>query len=261
MPTVYTMAHQSYTSFLFNVNELHVNQEPDNGGIPPRANENGRWVPPIYRAGFASQTSGRVFRWADGYITDAGGNYHWFDGDGWNYPNNEILHHYRSTSLFWCNEFTQFQMMEADATTIDIATSDFPNNRWYPLTFQHDGSLSRVSASLEEQYLAGREGAWIDQLGLQAYRHHRNRPTNGLAGNLATIVALLAFSCTDDHMLYSALVNYATWRRQWGNHDAQHGRLHERGVVANIYLDPENPNGSTDDTLYHLEWEDGPIIY
>ncbi|KAI9647471.1 hypothetical protein NHQ30_003856 [Ciborinia camelliae] len=217
------MAHHRYTSFLFNVNELHVNEDPDNGGIAPRANDNGRWVPPICRAGFLAQTPGRMFRWTDGYITDAGYEYQWLGGNGWTYPNNQILQHYRSTTLFWCNEFTQFQMMEVDATTIDIATSEFPNNRWYPLTFRHDGTLSRVSVSLEEQYLAGRDGVWVGQLGLQAYRHRRNRPTSGLAGNLATIVALVAFSCTDGSALYNVLIDNIAWRRQWRPHGAEHG--------------------------------------
>ncbi|ESZ98584.1 hypothetical protein SBOR_1034 [Sclerotinia borealis F-4128] len=254
------MAHRRYTSFLFNVNELPINDDPDNGGVAPRANVNGRWIPPIYRAGFLAQIPGRMFRWADGYITDAGYEYRWFGGDGWN-SDNQMLQHYRSTTLFWCNEFTQFQMMEVDASTLDVATSDFPNNRWYPLTFLYDGALSRVSAALEEQYLAGRDGAWVGQLGLQSYRHRRNRPTNGLAGNLGTIVALVAFSCHDDRSLYNVLINHMAWRRQWRPHTAEHGRLHERGVVGNIYLDPENPNGSTNDTLYRLEWEDGPMIY
>ncbi|RAL61606.1 hypothetical protein DID88_009644 [Monilinia fructigena] len=246
--------------FLFNVNELHVNDDTDNGGVAPRANENGRWVPPLYRAGFLPQTPGRIFRWANGYIIDAGYDYQWFGGEGWTYSNNQRLQHYRSTTLFWCNEFTQWQMIEEDATTIDIATSDFPNNRWYPLAFQYDGTLSRLSASLEEQYLAGRDGAWIGQLGLQTYRHRRNRPTTGLAGNLATIVALVAFSCNDDRALYNALINDIAWQGQWMTHAAEHGRIHERGVVGNIYLDPENPHGSTNDTLYHLEWDNGPII-
>ncbi|KAB8303736.1 hypothetical protein EYC80_005119 [Monilinia laxa] len=255
-----TMAHRRYTSFLFNVNELHVNDDANNGGVAPRTNENGRWMPPIYRAGFLPQTPGRMFRWADGYIIDAGYDYQWFGGEGLTYSNNQRLQHYRSTTLFWCNEFTQWQMIEEDATTIDIATSDFPNNRWYPLAFRQDGTLSRVSASLEEQYLAGKDGAWIGQLGLQTYRHRRNRPTTGLAGNLATIVALVAFSCNDDRALYNALINDIAWQRQWRTHAAEHGRIHERGAVGNIYLDPENPYGSTNDTLYHLEWDNGPVI-
>lgn len=209
------MAHRRSISFLFCVNELHLNEDPDNGGIAPRANENGRWVPPIYRTGFSPQTPGRMFRWADGHITDAGNDYRWYGGDGFTYPNYQRLQQYRSTTLFWCNEFTQFQMMEADATTFDIATSAFPNNRWYPLTFRHDGTLSRVAASLEEQYLAGRDGAWINQLGLQTYQHRRNGPTNGLAGNLATIVALIAFSCNDGDALYNALIHEVAWRRPW----------------------------------------------
>ncbi|THV50001.1 hypothetical protein BGAL_0169g00120 [Botrytis galanthina] len=255
------MAHQHHTSFLFNANELYVNEDPESGGRPPRVNENGRWVPPVYRDGFLPQTPGRMFRWNNGHIEYAGSNYQWINGQGLTYPNNETLQHYSSTTLFWCNEFTQFQMMEADATTIDIATSDFPYNRWYPLTFRYEGTLSRVSASVEEQYLAGRDGAWIAQLGLQAYRNRRNRRTEGLAGNLATIVALVAFSCTDDDTLYNVLINNRAWRGQLRVYDAEHGRRPERGVVGNIYLDPENPNGSTYDALRHLEWTDGPIIY
>lgn len=277
--TINAMAHQHYTSFLFNVNELHVNEDPENGGRPPRVNENGRWVPPIYRDGFLPQTPGRMFRWTNGYVEYAGTDYGWLNGQGFAYLNDEMLQHYGSTTLFWCNEFTQFQMMEADATTIDIATSDFPYNRWYPLTFRYERTLSRVSSSVEEQYLAGRDGTWIAQLGLQTYRHRSNHPTEGLAGNLATIVALVAFSCTDEDTLYDVLVNNLAWRGQLRIYDAEHGSKlsnpgrtriiktltkigrPERGVVSNIYLDPENPHGSTYDALRRLEWMDGPIIY
>lgn len=221
------MAHRRYTSFLFNVNELEVNDDTENGGVAPRANENGGWMPPIYRAGFRPQIPGRMFRWTEGQVTDAGQDYYWHDGGGFSYLHNQRLQHYASTTLFWCDEFTQFQMTELDATTIEIAASEVPNNRWYPLSFSHDGILSRVSASLEEHYLAGIDGAWVDQLGLQAYQNRRPRtpPTNGgLAGSLATIVALIAFSCTNQDFLYHVLINLAAWRGQWRPHNAEHGR-------------------------------------
>jgi len=154
-------------------------------------------------------------------------------------------------------------MLESDATREDIETAEPPHNRWYPLTFLNMGRVSRVAVALGDNYLAGNSAWWIERLGLEAYRSlDRNTPlaVNGLGGRIATIFALVAFSCGDAAELYAILTSHEGWRRRLRNYNAVHGRQHERGVVASVYLDPENPGGSNTTTLHQLEWNGVPIL-
>ncbi|PQE24184.1 hypothetical protein CJF31_00002416 [Rutstroemia sp. NJR-2017a BVV2] len=254
------------TSFLLVVNELSVNENPYDGGIPPRTNEHGYWLPPIHSAGFGQQIPGRLFRWSQGNITDLyNTGYQWYNGGWWHTSNDRVttlLTHYETTSLFWCNDFTQFLMLETDATTQDIETAEHPHNRWYPLTFHNTGRVSRVAAA-GDQYLAGNRAWWIDRLGLEAYRsleRHTPVAVSGLGGRIATIFALVAFSCRDADELYTILTSHDWCRGLRNHHRAHHGRRHERGVVVSIYLDPDNPVGSTTAALRDLEWDGDPIL-
>jgi len=248
-------------SFLFSVNELPINDEPDQGGLVPRVDDNGRLLPPLYSNGFWPQVPGHMFRWKDGVITRAEG-YQWYNGDGWA-PGNIPLTLYRATSMFWCNEWTQFLTADGDVSTRDIATSLFPNNRWYPLTFDHDGALSRVDSAYEHQHFAGTGDNWIGPLGLRSHsNNNRHVPqSTGLAGNLSTVIGLIAFSCRADELV-TVLLNDRAWRRnEWRGHNREHGREEGRGIVVHTFLDPENTEGgSTNETLYPLEWQGGPLL-
>ena len=166
-----------------------------------------------------------------------------------------------------------------DASTRHMALSADPGNRWWPLTFRHHGALSRVEEVGEEQYLAGTGAPFIADFGLGAYNNRHAPASGGLAGNLAALVALIAFSCESDQ-LDNVLIHDRAWRRhRWRGHDRPDGReltygcspayanaspgVDERGVVAMIYLDPENPIGSTsteEGTLYSLEWGQGALL-
>ncbi|KAM3084278.1 hypothetical protein ACMFMG_001616 [Clarireedia jacksonii] len=261
-----TMA-QIPTSFLFVVNELPVNNNAYDGGIEPRANEYGYWLPPIYSAGFAPQIPGRMYRWSNGNINDVSLNgYQWHNGQGWYTSYQHIstpLTPYATTSLFWCNDWTQFLMLESDATAEDIETAEPPNHRWYPLSFLNVGRVSRVATAMEDQHLAGNHAWWIERLGLESYRsiQRANRlSVDGLGGRIATIFALVAFSCPNATDLHTILTSHEGWRRGLRNYNAAHGRQHERGVVVSIYLDPQNERGSTMHTLYNLEWNETPIL-
>jgi hypothetical protein len=222
---------QPPTSFLFVVNELSVNDEPYRGGRAPRSDAMGHWLPPIHSAGFGTQRPGYMFRWSDGTITDISHTgYQWYNGEGWytNYANvSTLLAHYETTSLFWCNDFTQFLMLESDATREDMETADPPHNQWFPLTFLNMGRVSRVAAAMSDQYLAGNSAWWIQRLGLEAYRS-LERDTivaaSGLGGRLATVFALVAFSCRDAAELRAILTSHGDWRRRLGSHNA-HGSM------------------------------------
>ena len=210
---------EAHASFLFVVNELPVNED-----MFPRADENGRWLPPMSRAGFSPQIPGTMFRWREGSITSASANgYQWYNGNGW-VQGNIPLTLYRTTSMFWCNEWTQFLTTDGDVSTRDMGSSPIPQNRWYPLTFDHDGTLSRVGEAFEDQYLAGTGARWMGQLGLSSHDPHDAPQSTGLAGNLATVIGLVAFSCRAAN-LDAVLLNDRAWRHyDWRGHNREHGR-------------------------------------
>lgn len=224
------------TSFLFSINELPINDDPNQGGRVPRVNENGRWVPPIYSNGFWPQVPGHMFRWKDGVITWAEG-YQWYNGGGWG-PGSIPLTPYRTTSMFWCNEWTQFLTANGDVTTRDIATALFPDNRWYPLSFDHNDALSRVDSAFEHQHLAGTGDNWIGPLGLRSYsNNNRHAPqSTGLAGNLSTVIGLIAFSCRADELV-AVLLNDRAWRRnEWRGHGREHGSEWNTDTKVEVFI-------------------------
>ena len=126
--------------------------------------------------------------------------------------------------MFWSNEWTQFLVADGDVSRRDIDTSPVPYNRWYPVTFDYDGTLSRVDISLEHQYLAGSNATWAAQLGLTAHNNRHAHQSTGLAGNLATVIGLVAFSCHANE-LSTVLLQDRAWRHyDWRGHDRAHGR-------------------------------------
>lgn len=220
------------TSFLFVVNELSINDDRDHGGLAPRLNENGHWSPPIYRAGFGPQSPGCMFRWSNGNITEVYHNgYQWHNGVGWHTRSDGVstaLTPYETTSLFWCNDWTQFLMLENDATVEDMDTAESPHNRWYPLTFLNAGRLSRVAAALDDPRLAGNHAWWIEKLGLRSYRSRertKRLPVDGLGGRIATIFALIAFSCPNATELHSILTSREGWRSRLRIYNAENGSM------------------------------------
>jgi hypothetical protein len=212
------------TSFLFVVNGLPLNEDVDNGGVIPRTDPYGRWLPPLYQAGFGTKSQGTVFRWRNGVISAPAG-YQWADGYAYA-PNGGVLNYYRSTTIFFCNPWDQYLVADGDASTRDIATADFPGDRWYPVNFRNDDNLSRLDFASDEQYLAGNGAAFIDHLGLTSYQSQdQDAPTSGgLAGNLAILIGLVAFSCRSRD-LRDVLINDRAWHRyRWNGHTHASGR-------------------------------------
>lgn len=212
-------------SFLFNVNTLPLNEEPSNGGVPPRTDDNGRWLPPMYGAGFRPQTLGILYKWQNGVITPATG-YTWHNQSWWS-SQHGVPNIYRTSTMFYCNPFDHFLSTEGDASTRDMANSPAPNNRWYTLNFQHDYTLSRLDLGGDRPYLAGNGRRFIDELGIASWRHPDEAddpaPTSsGLAGNLALLIGLVVFSCRAERM-DTVLRN--AWRSyQWIGHNHSNGR-------------------------------------
>ncbi|KUJ17560.1 uncharacterized protein LY89DRAFT_668872 [Mollisia scopiformis] len=263
-------------SFLFTINELPVNDEPTQrtiellvpladlelllqGGEPPRVDEYGNWHPPIRSNGFGTQVPSRIYRWADGGRVSAARECQWFNNQWWSQAGNELTE-YRASTMFWCNNFTQFLVATGDASRRHMEQSIDPHNRWWPLTFRHESTLSRVEEVGQEGRLAG-SGTWINALGLTSYRNRHTVPAGGLAGNLAIMIGLIAFSCESTD-LDTVLLTDRAWRRgRWHDHGRIDGRIDERGVVVTIYHDPENTQGSTNDTIFPLEWTGAALLH
>jgi len=165
-----------------------------------------------------------MFRWTDGVVASADDC--WYDDAvGWG-RSNATLRPFRSTSIFWSNNWTQYLYAEFDVTTSSMAAAEFPFNRWHSLQFDHDGTISRLGTYYHHQYLAGSHASWIDPLGLSNHINPELNAWTSLAGNLATVIGLMAFSCGADeleHVLPNA------WRdRQWVAHGRSHGSKQRR---------------------------------
>lgn len=165
-----------------------------------------------------------------------------------------------------------------DATTRNLADTT-PEDRWYAINFHHEDSFSWVDY-VANQSLAGNDRSFIAQLGLDAYQNlEEDAPkSSGLAGNLAMLIGLVAFSCKRRD-LDTVLVSDRAWRGyRWYGHHRSHGResIHDkcrtscsanyfkgkegRGIVVSVYRDPDNPEGSTKEALDNLEWSSGSLL-
>lgn len=122
--------------------------------------------------------------------------------------------------MFYCNPFDQSVAAEGDATNRDMGDAPHPNNRWYTLRFHHQSALSRLDLGGPEPYLASKladHGSYsINQLGLTSWYDPdpRSSPSTRLAGNLALLIALVAFSCRSarlDTVLRTSWIHYE-WR-------------------------------------------------
>lgn len=202
-------------SFLFHVNPQALNEDPEAGGIPPRVDRTtGLWTPPEEAAGFGPQTQGAVYRWHNGVVTRAS-----------EVTSNAGLTPFRAVTMFYCNPFTQFVVTDGDASSRNMEGAAAPQDRWSPLGFHHLGSVSYLDFAGEHPYLAGNRAGFIRRIGLDSYQaREENAPrAGGLAGNLAMLIALIAFSCRSRD-LDAVLVEDQAWDYlQWRGHDRRNG--------------------------------------
>ncbi|RDL40959.1 uncharacterized protein BP5553_00938 [Venustampulla echinocandica] len=263
---------QPPVSFLFIVNELPTNNDPEIEGSIPLRHQHGRWLPPDNHLGFLTQKPGYVYRWNNGDVSLAQG-YYWRDdrvgnpvianGTIYKYEGGDIWpQYYRGATVFYGGSFFQFFTAQGDVGTRDICTSS-PEAGWHYLKFHHENRISRVDHDAPEEHLIVRSAGWIPDLLPEAYRSQSTRAVNqgGLGGLLSIVVALVAFSCIDKNELHYALINDRAWRgHRWVPHGRESGRTKGRGVVATIYLDPENTEGSTRDSINNIEQGNTPIF-
>ena len=230
------------TSFLFIVNELPTNDNPETPGSVPQRLLHGRWHPPITVRGFFAQEPGYVYRWNAGVVSLADG-YEWtarqiVDHAGAPLANGTILGrdpqgqvlwptYFRAATVFYCNRFDKFFTTRGDVGTREMADSVDPGDWWQPLSFFHDHDISYVDHAGDQEDLTVRNADWIDQLLPRVYRRRQpGGPAHGgLAGFLPIIIALVAFSCTDRTQLYGILIEDRAWSgHRWRPHLRESGR-------------------------------------
>lgn len=228
------------TSFLFVVNELAANDDPESSSwrqVYPRM-VNGHWNPPQQAAGFFAQQPGDVYRWSNGTVTLAT-DYNWeprvvVDENNTPYANGTVYgprnytqpSYYRAATVFYCNHFDRFLATVGDAGTRDINNETDVIYSWQPLTFFHNDNISYINFAGDQELVICRSASWIDQLLPKAYRcNNHSGPTQGsLAGLLPLIIALIAFSCNRSE-LRNVLTQDRAWRnRNWRPHQRRSGR-------------------------------------
>jgi hypothetical protein len=212
-------------SFLFGVKELHINDDPIEGGVPDRKDFGGYWVPPIYKEGLYPPAQAQLYRWTEGGTISAASDCRRY-GTLWLSGEMTPLTAYKSVTLFWCNPFVQFRIAMGDASTYDIATSAPPHNRWWPLSFRHDGAISRVDIG-KEMLLTTEDSAWVTDFQLTSHANHnaeKNMGIAGLAGDLPILVGLIAFTCQEKDFDYTLLIDRAWHGYKWRGHARDHGR-------------------------------------
>ncbi|EPE34241.1 hypothetical protein GLAREA_07254 [Glarea lozoyensis ATCC 20868] len=259
-------------SFLFIVNELPTNDNPEHEGSVEALYVDGRWRPPVDIRGFFAQEPGAVYRWKDGTITRASefgwstqqlGQPPYADGTIFRTYNGftDYPTYYRAATVFYCNRFDLFFTARGDASVRNIRTCD-PEEGWHPLTFHHDGRITRAEHAGDQAHTRVREADWITQLIPTNYRAASGNTTSGgLAGLLPIVISLVAFSCTDPYQLDEILMVDRAWRgHRWHGHRRDTGRIGGRGVITTVYLDPDNPEGSNPNTLWDVEYGNTPIF-
>jgi hypothetical protein len=229
-----------------------------------------------------------IYRWENGRISHAA---------GYTYSNGSSpIEEYRAATMFYNRGFV---VAEGNASAREMRKKPYPLDRWFDLLFRHDGDVSRVDLKGDKSYLAWQASQQlVDSLGLD-YHQNKNqnkqgRAGAGLGGNLAILLGLIAFSCRSgwlDSVLTNSTSGWNNYKwtspqydevrgyesqqalRNTNGRELQHTPLdppselelsisgqNGRGIVVSIYLDDQNPSGSTTALLHELEWKMGAIL-
>jgi hypothetical protein len=125
--------------------------------------------------------------------------------------------------MFYCDQMLQFQVAVSDPTQHNMVDAEAPYHRWYRLSFHNEGGVSRVDIAGNEYYLYGEGTSWAAQLGLETYCYEGESASQGLAGNLGILIALIAFSSWPGSLDDVLMCDKAWDRYRWNGHPYQHG--------------------------------------
>ncbi|KAK4226050.1 hypothetical protein QBC38DRAFT_529693 [Podospora fimiseda] len=229
----------STTSFLFIVNELQINLEPNRAAGSDPSVPRDQWtntMPPQLATAYTSETIGTVFRYTNGIITPAQ-NYAWYR-PVWNRtpgrivrldPNTNTINGYpipydnqwgpSTQTIFSCSPHLPIIVSETDATLGTAFMRRYcPCDRhyegnyipWNVLHFEPGGEgsscpgVSFVNATAAGYtFVMGKDPSWMPSLVPMSYRNSRSGEipeSRGLSGQLPTVIGLMAFQGQPEHV-------------------------------------------------------------
>ncbi|KAI0835178.1 hypothetical protein F5Y06DRAFT_276892 [Hypoxylon sp. FL0890] len=161
-------------------------------------------TPPETAVNYARELKGIVFRFHNGAVFPAT-EYFWERSQG--KPGNigfrQSIHgpftpcqHYKTTSVFDCGPLLPCIYNWADITVADLKDNPTPNERFWPLKFEHtEDGVSEVT-TMGKRYVAGKNASWVGSLVPSSYenRQHFAIPSRGLRGDLGVILGLMALT-------------------------------------------------------------------
>ncbi|KIW18721.1 hypothetical protein PV08_03010 [Exophiala spinifera] len=232
-----------FQPFLFCVSEVTIHNNPQRAG---RSTPNDRyWVPPADKEEFSKQQPPQWRVWNPGQRQSLHGFRHLHR------PTTETIRDFRHTrtcSVFWDPERHGYVLVPYDCTRIsDCETSPF---NWRRLSFGQnnthpDRRIALVGYEMTSHNLpfAGPQ-SWFDQLLSDVYRGQGagNGHNCGLAGNLAVLIALIAFSANRGDAYAAVDQSFrpdisSTTLRPHG-HPVSHRNL-RRGIIVEIRVQDE----------------------
>ena len=212
-------------SFLFIVNEFHVNYEPVNGQNSLLYDQWGNVMPVVRPEAYEGEMVGTVFRYKRGSVSPAKG-YTWFrpapheegyivrvnaesgspDGE-FSYPTP-----YKAKSIFACSAHLPIVIADSDASLgLTYMRKNCPcgdcdgqydyegslYSPWWTLFFSDgDGAVSKISP-WGSPFVAGNNPSWIPSLVPKQYNNNQARAHSaqrlGLGGDLPVVIGLMAF--------------------------------------------------------------------
>lgn len=116
-----------------------------------------------------------------------------------------------------------FVLAEGDASKRDMEYQEYPRDRWFGLRFRPETSLSRVDLNGSESYIEKKRSKkqLVNSLRLGNYQRPDNsgNRNHGLNGNLAILLALIAFSYSCETLDKVLMSHSSGWNNyQWKTH-------------------------------------------
>ncbi|KAH7145892.1 hypothetical protein B0J13DRAFT_330544 [Dactylonectria estremocensis] len=243
------------------------------------------YIPPTSPHSYTHEIPSRVMRYQNGNVTEADG-FQWERGD--QFPAEGKLWRlepetgawvevvkYKTHAVFACNSHLPVMVCPHDPLVFDTRSN------WQLLQLFHPRERRGVSQVATEdsrmepgpglvRHAAGSRPSWIPSLLPFTYASTIQDPpsSRGLGGELPIILGLMALSAEPDETGTNNNTNgvflgyHRRWHwQQWTPNDQPRGyprtdRDDPRGFLVNVFLDPHNPDTSTEDYLRYFEWSD-----
>lgn len=239
---------------MFVVNEVTLNEERATGGVPPRVDQWGNYLPPVAWEGYGAERTGQIFHYANGAINVANPEFLWYrsaaghagsvgywdleiDDQGQEQQVFVPIPVHSTRTVFDCGPF-----LPSLVTPVDGSAED--DTLWHALHFRHDENrVSRANPYAQgAKFVAGRNASWIPSIVPSHYTYpygsaHHSR---GLGGDFGVLIGLMALSQARGQ------INRAFGNGGWQNHRWSGTRTaispapdsSPRGVIVYTFFEP-----------------------